>query len=64
MDVHAMLVLLVMHVQVFFVVGLTLKILVRMCDLFRVRVVMDVHRGFVTEGMLLVRHFGCLNLSH
>tara|TARA_R110002167_G_scaffold344363_2_gene553777 strand:- start:27398 stop:27592 length:195 start_codon:yes stop_codon:yes gene_type:complete len=64
MDVHAMLVLLVMHVQVFFVVGLTAKTLVRKNDLIWVRVVMDVLRGLVTEGMFLVRHFGCLNLSH
>lgn len=64
MDVHAMLVLLVMHVQVFFVVGLTAKTLVRKNDLIWVNVVMDVLRGLVTEGMFLVRHLGCLNLSH
>lgn len=64
MDVHAMLVLFVMRVEVFFVVGLTAKTLVRMKDLFRVHVVMNVLNGFVTEGMFLVWHLGCLNLPH
>lgn len=63
MDVHAMFVVLVMHVQVFFVVGLTVKTLVRMYDLFWVHVIMDVFEGLVTEGVFLVWHFGCLNLS-
>lgn len=60
---HAVLVVVVMGAQVFFVVRLTQK-LVGMVVLFVKRVVTHVLEGLVAKRMFLVRHLGCLNLSH